>query len=115
MLAEDQAMVRGALATLLGLEDDLEVVAEAGDGAQAVAAAIAVRPYVAWRDIEMPCKHGITAAEEIRAAVPECKVMILTTFGRPGFLRRAMESGASAVLVEDTPAAAIAGASRGGL
>jgi two-component system, NarL family, response regulator DesR len=69
MLAEDQAMIRGALATLLGLEDDLEVVAEAGDGAQAVATAIAVRPDVALLDIEMPGKDGITAAAEIRAAV----------------------------------------------
>jgi two-component system, NarL family, response regulator DesR len=112
MLAEDQAMVRGALATLLGLEDDLEVVAEAGDGAQAVATAIAVRPDVALLDIEMPGKDGITAAAEIRAAVPECKVMILTTFGRPGFLRRAMEAGASAFLVKDSPAAELAEAIR---
>jgi two-component system response regulator DesR len=112
MLAEDQAMVRGALATLLGLEDDLEVVAEAGDGTQAVAAAIAVRPDVALLDIEMPGKDGITAAAEIRAAVPECKVMILTTFGRPGFLRRAMEAGASAFLVKDSPAAELAEAIR---
>jgi two-component system, NarL family, response regulator DesR len=112
MLAEDQAMVRGALATLLGLEDDLEVVAEAGDGTQAVATAIAVRPDVALLDIEMPGKDGITAAAEIRAAVPECKVMILTTFGRPGFLRRAMEAGASAFLVKDSPAAELAEAIR---
>ena len=112
MLAEDQALVRGALATLLGLEDDLEVVAEAGDGAQAVATAIAVRPDVALLDIEMPGKDGITAAAEIRAAVPECKVMILTTFGRPGFLRRAMEAGASAFLVKDSPAAELAEAIR---
>jgi two-component system response regulator DesR len=112
MLAEDQAMVRGALATLLGLEDDLEVVAEAGDGAQAVATAIAVRPDVALLDIEMPGKDGIAAAAEIRAAVPECKVMILTTFGRPGFLRRAMEAGASAFLVKDSPAAELAEAIR---
>jgi two-component system, NarL family, response regulator DesR len=112
MLAEDQAMVRGALATLLGLEDDLEVVAEAGDGAQAVATAIAVRPDVALLDIEMPGKDGITAAAEIRVALPECKVMILTTFGRPGFLRRAMEAGASAFLVKDSPAAELAEAIR---
>ncbi|MCW2938851.1 MAG: DNA-binding response regulator [Actinomycetia bacterium] len=105
-------MVRGALATLLGLEDDLEVVAEAGDGAQAVATAIAIRPDVALLDIEMPGKDGIAAAAEIRAAVPECKVMILTTFGRPGFLRRAMEAGASAFLVKDSPAAELAEAIR---
>lgn len=108
MLAEDQNMVRGALAALLGLEEDLEVVAEAAGGDEAVAVAERVRPDVALLDIEMPGKDGLTAAAEIRAAVPECRVMILTTFGRPGYLRRAMEAGASAFLIKDGPAQELA-------
>ncbi|MEV4254998.1 response regulator transcription factor [Spirillospora sp. NPDC049652] len=112
MLAEDQGMVRGALATLLGLEDDLEVVAEAAGGAEAVLAAERERPDVALLDIEMPGKDGLAAAAEIRAAVPSCRVMILTTFGRPGYLRRAMEAGASAFLVKDSPAQELAAAIR---
>jgi two-component system response regulator DesR len=112
MLAEDQAMVRGALATLLGLEDDLDVVAEAADGEQAVAMALEVKPDVALLDIEMPGVDGITAASRIHQALPACKLMILTTFGRPGFLRRAMESGASAFLVKDSPAQELAAAIR---
>ncbi|GAB3674056.1 response regulator transcription factor [Actinocorallia lasiicapitis] len=112
MLAEDQGMVRGALATLLGLEDDLEVVGTAANGAEAVALAVEVRPDVALLDIEMPEKDGLTAAAEIRAAVPTCQVMILTTFGRPGYLRRAMEAGAAAFLVKDSPAEELAAAIR---
>ncbi|MCP2340313.1 response regulator transcription factor [Actinomadura rupiterrae] len=112
MLAEDQGMVRGALATLLGLEDDLEVVAEAAGGAEAVLVAERERPDVALLDIEMPGKDGLAAAAEIRAAVPSCRVMILTTFGRPGYLRRAMEAGASAFLVKDSPASDLAAAIR---
>ena len=112
MLAEDQGMVRGALATLLGLEDDLEVVATAANGAEAVALAVEVRPDVALLDIEMPTMDGLTAAGEIRAAVPGCHVMILTTFGRPGYLRRAMEAGAAAFLVKDSPAEELAAAIR---
>lgn len=104
MLAEDQGMVRGALATLLGLEDDLEVVGTAANGAEAVALAAALAPDVALLDIEMPEKDGLTAAAELRDTVPSCKVMILTTFGRPGYLRRAMEAGAVAFLVKDSPA-----------
>jgi two-component system response regulator DesR len=112
MLAEDQAMIRGALASLLGLEEDIEVVAEAANGEEAIAAALRVRPDVALLDIEMPGKNGITAAGEIRRSVPECKVMILTTFGRPGFLRQAMEAGASAFMVKDSPARELASAIR---
>jgi len=112
MLAEDQAMVRGALATLIGLEPDLEVVAQASTGDEAVAVAREAKPDIALLDIEMPGKDGITAAAEITRAVPGCKVMILTTFGRPGFLRRAMESGASAFLVKDSPAQELAAAIR---
>ncbi|MFC5182911.1 response regulator transcription factor [Actinomadura harenae] len=112
MLAEDQGMVRGALATLLGLEDDLDVVAEAAGGAEAVLLARRERPDVALLDIEMPGKDGLAAAAEIRDAVPSCRVMILTTFGRPGYLRRAMEAGASAFLVKDSPARELAAAIR---
>ncbi|WP_026412239.1 response regulator [Actinomadura oligospora] len=112
MLAEDQRMVRGALATLLGLEDDLEVVAEASGGVEAVLLAQRERPDVALLDIELPGKDGPAAAAEIRAAVPSCRVMILTTFGRPGYLCRAMEAGASAFLVKDGPGRELADAIR---
>ncbi|HZE39015.1 MAG TPA: response regulator transcription factor [Stackebrandtia sp.] len=112
MLAEDQSMVRGALKALLSLEDDIEVVAEAGSGDEALAAARATRPDVALLDIEMPGRDGLAVASELAATQPECRVMILTTFGRPGFLRRAMESGAAAFLVKDGPAAELAAAIR---
>jgi two-component system response regulator DesR len=112
MLAEDQGMVRGALATLLGLEDDIEVVGEAANGDEAVAVATGARPDVALLDIEMPGRDGLSAAAEIRTAAPDCKIMILTTFGRPGYLRRAMEAGASAFLVKDSPAQELAAAIR---
>ncbi|WP_329519041.1 response regulator transcription factor [Spirillospora sp. NBC_01491] len=112
MLAEDQGMVRGALASLLGLEDDLEVVGEAGDGDEAVRVAARVRPDVALLDIEMPGRDGLSAAPGIRAAAPGCEIMILTTFGRPGHLRRAMAAGASAFLVKDGPAQELAAAIR---
>jgi two-component system response regulator DesR len=112
LIAEDQGMVRGALATLLGLEDDIEVVAEAASGDEALAAAAKTRPDVALLDIEMPGKDGITTAGELRTALPGCQVVILTTFGRPGYLRRAMEVGAAAFLVKDSPAHELAAAIR---
>ena len=112
MIVEDQGMVRGALATLLGLEDDIEVVAEAASGEEALAVATKARPDVALLDIEMPGKDGITTAAELRAALPSCQTMIVTTFGRPGYLRRAMEAGASAFLVKDSPAHELAAAIR---
>lgn len=112
LLAEDQGMVRGALKALLNLEPDIEVVAEAADGIEAVTAARHVATDVALLDIEMPGKDGIEATAEILAARPDCKVMILTTFGKPGLLRRAMESGASAFLVKDGPAPELAAAIR---
>src|SRR5690348_9865689 len=94
LLAEDQAMVRGALAALLNLEDDLEVVAEVGRGDEVVAAARAAEVDVALLDIEMPGMTGLDAAALLHRAMPGVRIIILTTFGRPGFLRRAMESGA---------------------
>lgn len=117
LLAEDQAMIREALATLLGLEPDLEVVAEVGRGDEVLpaleAAEAAGTPAdVALLDIEMPGMDGICAAARAHARFPGLRIVILTTFGRPGFLRRAMEAGASAFLVKDAPAAELAGAVR---
>jgi two-component system, NarL family, response regulator DesR len=112
LLAEDQAMVRGALAALLALEGDIEVVAEVAQGDAVVPAALATHPNVALLDIEMPGGDGLTAAAWLRAAVPACRVVILTTFGRSGYLRRAMESGAVGFLLKDAPAADLARALR---
>ncbi|MEV4298967.1 response regulator transcription factor [Microbispora rosea] len=112
VLAEDQSMVRGALASLLGLEPDIEVVGEAADGDEVIGVAEATKPDVALLDIEMPGRDGISAAEELRRRVPGCRVVILTTFGRPGYLRRAMEAGAVAFLVKDSPASELAAAIR---
>ena len=110
LLAEDQAMIREALAALLSFEDDIEVVAQVGRGDEVLAAAIQTNPDIALLDIEMPGKDGLTAADELRRQTPKTKVIILTTFGRPGFLRRAMESGVSAFLVKDSPADKLVGA-----
>jgi two-component system, NarL family, response regulator DesR len=103
LLAEDQGMMRGALAVLLGLEDDIEVVTQVGKGDEALPAALETKPDVALLDIEMPGRSGLDAAADLRGQLPACKVLILTTFGRPGYLRRAMESGASGFLVKDSP------------
>lgn len=97
-------MIREALAALLSFEDDIEVVAQVGRGDEVLRAAGETRPDVALLDIEMPGMDGLTAAAELTAKRPGTKVVILTTFGRPGFLRRAMESGVSAFLVKDSPA-----------
>ncbi|GAA1544061.1 response regulator transcription factor [Nocardioides humi] len=112
LLADDQALVRGALSALLGLEPDLEVVAEAGTGEEAVAAARAHTPDVALLDVEMPGLDGIAACAEVRAASPGTRVLIVTTFGRPGYLRRALQAGASGFVVKDTPAPQLADAVR---
>ena len=112
LLAEDQALVRGALAALLALEPDLEVVADVGRGDEVVPRALETRPDVALLDIEMPGLDGLSAAAALRMAVPGCRVVILTTFGRPGYLRRAMEAGATGFLLKDTPATALADAVR---
>jgi two-component system, NarL family, response regulator DesR len=112
LLAEDQTMVREALASLLSLEDDIEVVAQVGRGDEVVAAARAQRPDVALLDIEMPGATGIDAAGALRAELPATRVLILTTFSRPGYLRRAMEQGASGFLLKDAPASELAGAIR---
>ncbi|MGI5349031.1 response regulator transcription factor [Streptomyces sp. CA-250714] len=112
LLAEDQAMVREALAALLGLEPDIEIAAQVGRGDEVLDAVTAHQPDVALLDIEMPGLTGLDALEGLRARHPALKVVILTTFGRPGYLRRAMESGADAFLVKDAPAAQLADAVR---
>ena len=101
-------MVRGALRALLELETDIEVVAEVGRGDAVVPAATETRPDVALLDIEMPGGDGIEAARALGSALPECRAVVLTTFGRPGFLRRAMEVGAAGFLVKDAPVAELA-------
>ncbi|MFI1967925.1 DNA-binding response regulator [Streptomyces cinnamoneus] len=103
LLAEDQGMMRGALALLLGLEDDIEIVAQVGDGDEILPRALELRPDIALLDIELPGRSGLDAAADLRARLPECRVLILTTFGRPGYLRRAMEAGACGFLVKDGP------------
>jgi len=108
LLAEDQAMVRGALAALLDREQDIEVVAEVASGEEAVEAALATRPDIALLDIEMPGGDGLAAAQALQKARPSCRSVILTTFGRSGYLRRAMESGAVGFLLKDAPAAELA-------
>jgi two-component system, NarL family, response regulator DesR len=112
LLADDQTLVRSALAALLELEDDFEVVAQVGRGDQVVAAALAARPDVALLDIEMPGVDGLAAAAALNHEMPSCRVIILTTFGRPGYLRRAMESGALGFVVKDAPAEQLADAVR---
>jgi two-component system response regulator DesR len=112
LLADDQALVRGALSALLSLEPDLEVVAEVGSGDRVLDAVREHKPDVALLDVEMPGMDGITAAAAVRAECPQTRVLIVTTFGRPGFLRRAMQAGASGFVVKDTPAAQLADAVR---
>ncbi|SBU89055.1 two component transcriptional regulator, LuxR family [Streptomyces sp. AmelKG-A3] len=105
-------MMRSALALLLGMEPDLEVVAQVAAGDQIVGAALTARPDVALLDIELPGLSGLDAAAELRTEVPDCRVLILTTFGRPGYLRRAMEAGAAGFLVKDGPVEDLAKAIR---
>lgn len=112
MIAEDQAMVRGALAALLKLEGDIEIVAQVARGDEVVAAAQSAHPDVALLDIEMPGMNGLDAAAALRDQEPTCHVLILTTFGRPGYLRRAMESGVVGFLLKDAPSAELAAAIR---
>jgi two-component system response regulator DesR len=112
LIAEDQGMVRGALAALLAFEPDLEVVAEVSAGDEVLAAAREARPDVALLDVEMPGMDGIEAAAALRREVPACTPVILTTFGRPAYLRRAMEAGAAGFLVKDAPAERLANAIR---
>lgn len=112
LLADDQTLVRTALVALLELEDDFEVVAQVGRGDEVVSAAIAARPDVALLDIEMPGMDGLAAAAAITKELPDTRLIILTAFGRPGYLRRAMEAGASGFVVKDAPAEQLADAVR---
>jgi two-component system, NarL family, response regulator DesR len=112
LLADDQALVRGALAALLALESDLDVVAEVGRGDEVVDAAVREKADVVLMDVEMPGLDGIAATAALRKALPTCRVLVVTTFGRPGYLRRAVEAGASGFVVKDTPARQLAEAVR---
>jgi two-component system response regulator DesR len=111
-LADDQHLVRGALAALLSLEPDFEVVAQLARGDEVVAKALEVKPDVALLDVEMPGLDGLAAAAALAQQLPSCKILILTTFGRAGYLRRAMESGALGFVVKDAPADQLADAVR---
>jgi len=112
LLAEDQALLLGALGSLLDLEDDLVVVARAADGDQARAAIDEHRPDLVVTDIEMPGTTGLELAEWLREAHPDCAVVILTTFARPGYLRRALDAGVRGYLLKETPVEQLADALR---
>ncbi|MGO1938983.1 MAG: response regulator [Agrococcus casei] len=112
VLADDQAMIRGALGALLDLEDDLQVVGEAADGAAAIDTVAELRPDVCLVDIQMPGIDGIEATEQIIAASPQTRVLIVTTFARPGYLKAALAAGASGFVVKDAPPAQLADAVR---
>ena len=112
LLADDQALVRGAIASLLDLEDDLEVVAQVGRGDEVLDAARASKADVALLDVEMPGLDGIAAARVLRAEFPSCRALVVTTFGRPGYVRLALEAGASGFVVKDTPSGQLADAVR---
>ena len=112
LLVDDQALVRGAMGALLELEDDLTVVAEAADGAEAAERAAHARPDVCLMDIQMPGVDGVAATSAVREVSPSTRVLIVTTFARPGYLRRALDAGASGFIAKDTPAAQLAHAVR---
>src|SRR5215211_7168279 len=112
LLAEDQTMVREALSALLALEEDIEIVAEVSRGDEVVPSALDSLPDVALLDIEMPGGDGLASAAALKESLPSCRVIILTTFGRAGYLRRAMESGAVGFLLKDAPASELATAIR---
>ncbi|MDQ6752659.1 MAG: response regulator transcription factor [Actinomycetota bacterium] len=112
VIADDQALVRGALTALLGMENDIQVMAEVGRGEEVVAAVVEHQADVALLDVEMPGLDGIAAAALLRDAAPACRVLMVTTFGRPGYLRQAMQAGAGGFVVKDTPARQLADAVR---
>ena len=112
LIAEDQAMVLGALAALLGTEPDIDVVAQAGDGREALSQALDLRPDVVLTDVEMPRMGGLELAAELARRDASIRIIVLTTFGRPGYLRRALDAGAAAYLLKDAPSAALANAIR---
>ena len=112
LLADDQALVRGAMGALLDLEPDIEVVAQAGRGDEVVAAARESGADVCLLDIQMPGVDGVEAARQVRDQLPEVRVVMVTTFDRPGYLRRALDAGAVGFVVKTTPAARLAEAVR---
>lgn len=112
LLAEDQAMVLGALSALIEIESDLEVVAQARTGAEALDLALAHRPDVVVTDIEMPGLSGLELAAELKRRGSTARIVILTTFARPGYLRRALDAGASGYLLKDAPSHRLADAIR---
>ncbi|WP_136607654.1 response regulator transcription factor [Paenibacillus dokdonensis] len=103
VIAEDQRLLRGALASLLDLEDDLQVVGQAGDGAEALSLILKMKPDVCLLDIEMPVQTGIEVAELLKTESSPCRVIILTTFARPGYFERAVKAGVSGYLLKDEP------------
>ncbi len=112
LLAEDQAMMRGALAALLSLEDDITVLGTVADGEAAVREAHRLRPDILVSDIEMPGLTGLEVAQRVARFDVPCKVVILTTFARPGYLRRALDAGVSGYLIKDAPSEQLAAALR---
>jgi two-component system, NarL family, response regulator DesR len=112
LIAEDQAMIRGALAALLAIEPDIEVVAQVDRGDKVVQEALRAKPDIALLDIEMPGMDGISAAAALRTELPSCRVLILTVFGRPGYLRKAVDAGVSGFLLKDAPPDELASAIR---
>ncbi len=112
LLAEDQAMLRGALAALLSLEDDIEVLGTVGDGEAAVREAHRLKPDILVSDIEMPGLTGIEVAQRVARFDTPCRVVILTTFARPGYLRRALDAGVAGYLIKDAPSDRLAAALR---
>lgn len=112
VIADDQALVRGALAALLELEHDIEVVGVAADGAEALSLVTSLAPDVCLMDIQMPGIDGIEATRRLRAACPGTRVLVVTTFARPGYLRSALDAGASGFMAKDAPAEELADAVR---
>ncbi|MCM3082081.1 response regulator transcription factor [Brevibacillus invocatus] len=110
VIAEDQRMLLGALASLLDLEDDMQVVGKASNGEDAVKLVMLHKPDICIMDIEMPVKSGLDAAEELKGS--GCKVMILTTFARPGYFERALKAGAHGYLLKDSPSEELASSIR---
>ncbi|MGW4527708.1 response regulator transcription factor [Amycolatopsis sp. NPDC004378] len=102
LLADDQALVRGALASMLRLEPDIDVVAEVGSGTDVLPAAQRTSPDLALLDVQMPGRDGLAVTAELRHALPQCRVLICTTFSRPGYLARAMSAGAAGFVVKDS-------------
>ena len=112
LVADDQELIRSALVRLLDMEEDFSVVASVGRGDEVVSAARAMQPDIALLDVEMPGIDGLAAAALLTEQVPSCRSLILTTFGRPGYLRRAMDSGAVGFVVKDMPVDELAAAIR---